>query len=87
MELGLNRAAVLQTLGAPIVAQETQGGAVDTVLVEGRRMRWLLCFFLVGCGGTSVDCEAGEHRSGDGCAPDRVFDQADSGGGSDTAES
>ena len=50
-------------------------------------MRWLLCFFLVGCGGTSVDCEAGEHRSGDGCAPDRVFDQADSGGGSDTAES
>ena len=49
-------------------------------------MRWLLCFLLAGCGGTSVDCEAGEHRSGDGCAPDRVFEQTDSGDGSDTAE-
>ena len=38
-------------------------------------MRWLLCFFSAGCGGTSVDREAGEHRSGDGCAPDRVFEE------------
>ena len=86
MELGRNRAAVLPTTGTPIVAQETQRGAVDTVLMEGPRMRWLLCFFLAGCGGTSVDCGAGEHRSGDGCAPDRVFEQTDSGDGSDTAE-
>jgi len=49
-------------------------------------MRFLLCILMFGCGGTTVDCEDGMHRSGDGCAPDRVFEEPDTGSGSETSE-
>jgi hypothetical protein len=40
----------------------------------------VLCLATLGaCGGNMVDCEKGSHRSGDGCAEDRVYGQADTG--------
>ena len=73
-------------MAEPIAAQETDLGWVDTMSAEGLVMRYLVCLLWVGCGGTSVDCEEGMHRSGDGCAPDRVFNETDSGEDPDTAE-
>ncbi len=47
-------------------------------------MRAWFFLALLGCGGTKVDCGAGMHRSGDDCAPDRVFESSDSGERLDT---
>ena len=50
-------------------------------------MRCLMFLMLVGnigCGGNLIDCEKGMHRSGEGCAPDRVFGEHDTGDDDDT---
>ena len=50
-------------------------------------MRISLIFLILGiaaCGGNVFDCEEGTHRSGEGCVPDRVFGEVDTGGGEDT---
>jgi hypothetical protein len=39
---------------------------------------------LVGCGEEGPDCGEGMHRSGDGCAEDRVFGRPDTGESDDT---
>ena len=49
---------------------------------------WLFTVLLSmsACGGNVFRCDEGEHRSGDGCAPDRVHGQSDTGGGEDTGD-
>ena len=39
---------------------------------------------IFGCGGNVFDCEAGSHRSGDGCVENRVIGLADTGEPGDT---
>ena len=45
---------------------------------------FILILGIAGCGGNVFGCEEGKHRSGSGCADDRVLGQPDSGDAEDT---